>query len=169
MSTCVRGLPANCGGGAQVSSGRRSAIVSIVAMGAAGIAGPWCVVICQRPYAAVATNRAYFSVFGKRRRVGRFGTLARLEGFPLGPSFRLIAPWPQRPRRVKHSFDFRWEPAPQTDIVPPPPLFLPGIGVARGGLKEMGLVLASAFRYRRRPDRIRKRDRRWRTGLASCR
>ena len=132
MSTCVRGLPANCGGGAQVSSGRRSAIVSMVAMVAAGIAGPWCVVICHRPYAAVATNRAYFSVFGKPP-AGR--PLSELwpgwRVFPLRPSFRLIAPWPQGPRRVKHSFDFRWEPAPQTDIVPPPPLFLPGIGAAR--------------------------------------
>src|SRR4030095_7303540 len=48
MSTCVRGRPANCGGGAQVSSGMRSARVSIVAMVAAGIAGPWPVSLRRR-------------------------------------------------------------------------------------------------------------------------
>jgi len=60
------------------------------------------------------------------------GTQARLEGFPpQSLSLDPPAPWPQEPRRVKHSLDFRWEPAPQADIVPPP-LFLPGIGAARG-------------------------------------
>jgi len=39
-STWVRGLPANEGGGAQVSSGMRNATVSIDAMVAAGIFGP---------------------------------------------------------------------------------------------------------------------------------
>src|SRR5215510_498339 len=48
MSTWVRGLPANCGGGAQMSSGMRSARVSMLAMVAAGIAGPWPVSLGRR-------------------------------------------------------------------------------------------------------------------------
>src|SRR4029077_13453180 len=108
MSTCVRGLPANCGGGAQVSSGRRSGIVSMVAMVAAGIAGPWCVVICQRPYAAVATQSSVLlGVWQTAGGSAVVGTLARVEGCPFGPespSDRALAP---RARRVKHSFDFR--------------------------------------------------------------
>src|SRR5262249_56214493 len=48
MSTWVRGRPANCGGGAQMSSGMRSARVSMVAMVAAGIAAPWPVSLGRR-------------------------------------------------------------------------------------------------------------------------
>src|SRR5262245_17005691 len=48
MSTWVRGRPANCGGGTQMSSGMRSARVSMVAMVAAGIAGPWPVSLGRR-------------------------------------------------------------------------------------------------------------------------
>src|SRR4029077_20859641 len=96
MPTCVRGLPANCGGGAQVSSGRRSAIVSMVAMVAAGIAGPWCVVICQRPYAAVATQSSV--LLGVWQTAGGSAAVGTRPGWrvvPLGASPRLIAPWPQ--------------------------------------------------------------------------
>src|SRR5262245_66596037 len=48
MSTWVRGRPANCGGGAQMSSGMRSARVSMVVMVAAGIAGPWLISLRRR-------------------------------------------------------------------------------------------------------------------------
>ena len=63
-STCVRGTPRESSAAApRCRAGCASAMVSIAAMVAAGIAGPWCVVICHRPYAGVATNRAYFSYF----------------------------------------------------------------------------------------------------------
>ena len=146
-------------------------MVSMVAMVAAGIAGPCCVAICQRHkrrcrdqssvLPGIWQTPAGRHAVGTLRPAGRVGPLTCVRVTVL------IAPWPQGPRRVKHSFDFRWEPAPRTDIVPPQHrCSCPESAWRGGGLKEMGLVLASAFRHRRLPDCIRKRDRRRRAGLA---